>query len=187
MEFICMFCGKKHTRMEQLVDEHIHCNCGKDFYVFYNQGLVIAMPSEEITSNCVTRAFRNFVTSTGRCQDVRDEPVEYVSFMKNTNPLVLIEVGLERYQEETLGKRFMTCDDVVSICESLNKKRDVAIKDKGGYVDIIELHRKVKMRATNTLPIESIKLGKRRENPADMGNRPDPGAKEVSLRIPTIN
>ena len=146
MEFICMSCGRKHTRNERLVDEHIHCSCGYSFYVFYNQGMSVVMPSDEIIRQATTKAFQRFVVSTGRCQDVAVEPVDYTSFLQRADPLGLMEVGLERYQAETIGKHLLNCGDVASICESLGKNRDVMIKNKGDYAEVIEMRRKVKER-----------------------------------------
>ena len=146
MEFICMSCGRKHTRTERLVDEHIHCECGFDFYVFYNQGLSLTIPSDEIAGQSVIKAFQRFIISTGRCQDAQVETFDYTKFLQKADPLGLMEVGLERYQTETPGKRLLNCGDVVSICESLSKNRDVTVKNKGKYVDIIEMQRKVKRK-----------------------------------------
>lgn len=169
MEFTCMACGRKHIRQERLVDEHIHCECGFDFYAFYNQGLSLTIPTDEIRNQPVARAFRRLIFSTGRCRDAEAEAADYGDYMGSTDytgdtdcvdytkytallqkadPLGLMEAGLERYQEETLGKLLLNCGDVVSICESLNKNRDVAVKNKGSYVDIIEMQRKVKKRQT---------------------------------------
>ena len=72
--------------------------------------------------------------------------MEYTKVLKKADPLFLMEVGLERYQAETLGKRLLNCGDVVSICESISRNRDVAVKNKGSYVDIIEMQRTVKRR-----------------------------------------
>ena len=152
MEFTCVACGRKHIRRERLVDEHIHCECGFDFYAFYNQGLSLTIPTDEIMKQSVIKAFQRFIVSTGRCQDAQVEPTDYTYFLQKADPLGLMEVGLERYQAETLGKLLLNCGDVVSICESLNKNRDVTVKNKGNYVDIIEMQRKVKKRETFSFP-----------------------------------
>ena len=144
-----MSCGRKHIRAESLVDEHIHCSCGFDFYAFYSQGMTVMLPSADITRSAATKAFRRFVISTGRCQDAHVEPqvVDYTRFLNTADPLGLMEVGLERYQAETLGKCLLNCGDIASICESLGKNRDVMIKNKGNYAEVIEMRRKVKDRA----------------------------------------
>ena len=147
MEFICMSCGQKHIRTERLVDEHIQCECGYRFYVFYNQGMTVIMPSEEITRQGTTKAFQRFVVSTGRCQDAKVDAFDYSSFLQRADPLGLMEVGLERYQAEKMGRCLLNCGDVASICESLDKNRDVMIKNKGNYAEVIEMRRKVKDRA----------------------------------------
>lgn len=144
MEFICMSCGRKHTREGSLVDEHIHCSCGFSFYAFYNQGLTVTIPSADISHTSATMAFRRFIVSTGRCQDARLEPVDYTGFLKRADPLGLMEVGLQRYQAEMLGKELLNCGDVVSICESLKKHQDVLIKNKGQYTEIMEIRRRLK-------------------------------------------
>ena len=105
MEFICIACGRKHTRTERLVDEHIQCECGYRFYVFYNRGMTVIMPSEEITRQGTTKAFQRFVVSTGRCQDAKVDAFDYTSFLQRADPLGLMEVGLERYQAETRIQR----------------------------------------------------------------------------------
>lgn len=145
MEFICMSCGRKHTREGSLVDEHIRCDCGYSFYAFYNQWMKVVLPSDDITSVAATRAFQRFVVSTGRCQDVRVEPVvDYTAFLQKADPMGLMEVGLERYQTEVLGKSLLNCGDVASICESLKKHQDVIVKNKGSHIDIVEVRQKVK-------------------------------------------
>ena len=144
MEFICMACGRKHIRTDRLVDEHIHCECGYSFYVFYNQGMLVTMPTDEITRQAVTKTFQRFVVSTGRCQDARVEPFDYTRFLQTADPLGLMEVGLERYQAETMGKCLLNCGDITSICDSLRNNRDVVVKNKGSHAEIIEMQRKVK-------------------------------------------
>ena len=144
MEFICMACGRKHIRKGRLVDEHIHCECGYSFYAFYNQGMTVTIPSDEITRLAATKAFQRFVVSTGRCQDAGVEPFDYTRFLQKADPLGLMEVGLERYQAETMGKCLLNCGDITSICDSLRKNRDVVLKNKGSYVEVIEMQRKVK-------------------------------------------
>lgn len=145
MEFICMSCGRKHTKEGALVDEHIRCECGYSFYAFYNQGMKMVVPSDDITNVAATRAFQRFVVSTGRCQDVRVEPmVDYTAFLKKADPMVLMEVGLERYQTEVLGESLLNCSDVASICESLKRHQDVIVKNKGNRIDIAELRQKTK-------------------------------------------
>ena len=139
-----MSCGRKHTRNERLVDEHIHCSCGYSFYAFYNQGMMVMLPSDEITRQAATKAFQRFVVSTGRCQDARVEPFDYTNFLQRADPLGLIQVGLERYQAERYRKCPLNCGDIASICESLHKSKDAVLKNKGNYIDIIEMQRKVK-------------------------------------------
>lgn len=141
-----MSCGRKHIRNERLVDEHIHCSCGYSFYAFYNQGMMVMLPSDEITRQAATVAFQRFVVSTGRCQDAGVAAFDYTSFLKRADPLGLMEVGLERYQGERFGKCLMNCGDIASVCESLHKNKDVVLKNKGSHIDIIEMQRKVKAR-----------------------------------------
>ena len=142
-----MACGRKHIRTDRLVDEHIHCECGFDFYAFYHQGLSVTIPSDDISNRVSAAAFRRFVISTGRCQDAKAEPVtDYISWLNKADPMMLMEKGLERYQETVIGKLLLNCGDVVSICESLKKHQDVLIKNKGMYIDIVEVSQKVKKK-----------------------------------------
>ncbi len=139
-----MSCGRKHIRTERLVDEHIHCECGYRFYVFYCCGMMVTVPSNDIASIEAIQAFRRFVISTGRCMDAKVDPIDYTRFLRKSDPLGLMEVGLERYQAEKYGKCLLNCTDVASACDSLFKNRDVVLKNKGSYIDIIEMQRKVK-------------------------------------------
>ena len=74
------------------------------------------------------------------------KPPDHAGILWTVDPLALMEIGLERYQAERLGKCLLNCGDVVSICGSISRNRDVTVKNKGNYVDIIEIHRKVKRR-----------------------------------------
>lgn len=62
------------------------------------------------------------------------------------DPLTLLEIGLERYQAETKGQHLISSEDIASICDSLWKKQDVLIRNKGNYIDIIEMRCKRKDR-----------------------------------------
>ena len=139
-----MSCGRKHIRTERLVDEHIQCECGYRFLAFYCQGMMIVLPSDDIESQATIRAFQRFVVSTGRCLDAGVGPSDYTSFLQKADPLGLMEVGLERYQGEKYGKCLLNCGDVASACDSLYRNKDVVLKNKGNYIDIIEMQRKVK-------------------------------------------
>ncbi len=56
----------------------------------------------------------------------------------NADPLELIRVGLERYQAENFGRYLLNCGDIISICEALGRNRDVLLKNRGNYAEIIE-------------------------------------------------
>ena len=84
------------------------------------------------------------------------EPMECIRFLETANPEMLIAVGLDRYQNEVLGKGLMNCGDVVSICESLRKHQDVMVKNKGNCIQIVEIRRRVKDREDSPLAREPI-------------------------------
>ncbi len=146
MEFICSACGRKHIRTGQWVDEHIHCECGYDFYAFYHQGVVVTLPFNLIRKEAVAKAFRHLVASVNRSGNARTEADICTDFLRKADPLGLIAVGMERYQAEVLGKSLLTCGDFTAICESLLNNKDLMLKNKGNYVDIIEFNRKMKKK-----------------------------------------
>ena len=152
MEFVCANCGRKHTREEQPVDEHIRCACGYSFYVFCDRGMTVVMPSAEVGLDEIRYALRRFVMSTGRCRDTATEPEYGAGFLRGMDPEGLLEMGLERFQLREMGKCLMNSADIASIFDSLEKDRDVMLKNKGTYVDIIELRRKKKEKAEQYIP-----------------------------------
>ena len=83
--------------------------------------------------------------------------MEFISgFLKRVDPVVLMEIGLQRYQTEILGKNLLNCGDVVSICESLKKHQDVLVKNKGQYIEIVEIRRRLKEKESLPFQEESI-------------------------------
>ncbi len=64
--------------------------------------------------------------------------------MKNrnmTDPLELIQMGLDLYQAETYGKRLLNCGDIISICEALGRNRDILLKNRGSYAEVVEMQK----------------------------------------------
>ncbi len=61
-----------------------------------------------------------------------------MEFRRNADSLELIRIGLERYQAENFGKCLLNCGDIISICEALGRDRDVLLKNRGNYAEIIE-------------------------------------------------
>ena len=150
MEFICAACGRKHIREGSLVDEHIPCECGNSFYAFYNQGMTVTIPSDETRNMDVVMGFRRFVVTTGRCLDAPAEPVDYTEFLQRADPLFLMQAGLQKYQGERFRECLMNCGDIVSVFDSLYDGKDVLLKKKRDYIDIIEMKRKTKARGDPT-------------------------------------
>lgn len=151
MKFECVYCGKTHIRTGELVDEHIRCSCGHRFYAFYHEGMKMTIPSKDVESLEAVLTFRQFLARTGRCRDAagaKGGPVDYTMILRRADPLGLMEIGLERYQDETFGKRIVNCGDIASLCESLNSDGhvDILIRNKGNYIDLIEMRGKKKAR-----------------------------------------
>lgn len=146
MEFICTACGRKHIRTEPWVDEHIHCECGTDFYTFYHQSVQVILPFDMIRRPNMAKAFRHFIANMDQGGNNRTEADAFADFLRRADPLGLIAVGMERYQAEVLGKRLLTCGDFTAICDSLLNNKDLMLKNKGNYVDIIEFNRKMKKK-----------------------------------------
>ncbi len=144
MEFNCMFCGRKHHRPDGWVDERFLCSCGHELFVFYNEGLTVVLPSDDIRSDAAIQAFRYFVISTGRCRDAATVRASFAQLFQTSDPMGLMEVGLERFQYGTYGKCYLNCGDVASICESLKDHKDVMIRNKGISVDIYEMQQRKK-------------------------------------------
>ncbi len=61
-----------------------------------------------------------------------------MGFQRNMDPLELIRIGLERYQAENFGRYLLNCGDIISICDALGRNRDVLLKNRGNYAEIIE-------------------------------------------------
>lgn len=131
MEFTCPACGSRHIRREHLVDEYIHCNCGLDLYVFYNEGMTFTIPAKEMTRESFRQSFRRLVIDTGRCPGAHVEPVavNYMEMLRRIDSLVLMEISLEKYQEETIGKQVLHCGDIETILEIINEPgKDALVK-----------------------------------------------------------
>ena len=140
MEFTCAACGKRHAWKGTGVDGFIHCDCGFRFYVFCHQGMTFTIPAEEIGNESLKEMFRRFVVTTGRCQDASvNRPAGVLDLLKKIDPLALLEIALERVQQETFGNQIMNAGDVEIILEILNQKKDAVVKGQKGYVSIQEV------------------------------------------------
>ena len=139
MEFTCAACGRRHVRNASMVDEFVSCACGQSFYVFYNQGMTLTVPADEMTNDSIKQLFRRFVVGTGRCRDARvDQPMSYMELLKKIDPLALMEISLERYQQETFGNQLMNAGDVETVLEIINEKKDALVKGQDDYVTVME-------------------------------------------------
>ncbi len=58
---------------------------------------------------------------------------------KNTDPLEMIQAGLDLYQARNFGKRLVNCGDIIAICEALGRNQDVLVKNRGSYAELIEM------------------------------------------------
>ena len=138
MKFICPACERIFSIEQNTVDEFYPCECGRELYVFYNQEMNICMPAEEAKSRIVAQLMRRFVTSTGRCPEVKTAPVtDYREILKTVDPMALMEVGLVRYQMETIGNQPMHCTDVENILEIINEDGKDAIVKKRSDTSVI--------------------------------------------------
>ena len=89
-------------------------------------------------------AFKWFLAQTGRWRDEEAEEAILNHILNSVDSLGVLETGLELYQGETIGKCLLNCGDIAFVCKSLAKKQDVMLKNKGDYIDIIELQPKKK-------------------------------------------
>ena len=71
---------------------------------------------------------------------------EYRKALAETDPEELIMVATERYQAEVLGEVILTGGDVVSIMQSMAVNEDLRLKNKGGCVQILADHPRVKKK-----------------------------------------
>ena len=139
MEFACAVCGKRHTEHGSLVDKFVRCACGTEYYVFSYRGLQVTIPAGEMKDEYVLRGFRNFVVSTGRCRDAGVERcVTLREALEITEPTVLMEAGLRRYQQGKYGNGRMNSGDVESILEIVNEGKDAVVKGQKEGVSVME-------------------------------------------------
>ncbi len=138
--FICERCGRIHALNQPIVDEVITCECGYRFYCFGNSGLIINVPEHELRDT-VCEMMRRFVQSTGRCRDAPAPPPETENIRKlllRMNSMGLLEIALQKMQEEDFGETLMHSNDIESILELLHENKDALVKGQKGYVSIIE-------------------------------------------------
>lgn len=145
----CDRCGKRHVVNGSVIDEFIDCPCGYSFYLFYSEGMTVKMPAREMMTDENMQNFRWFVTRTGRCEKVHAEPPGYGKALVEIYPPVLIEMGLRRLQEKEYEKCSMNSGDIDTILSILNQDADVLVKNKKGYVDVIELQNKPRETRTS--------------------------------------
>ena len=138
--FICGRCGRIHVPDRPIVDEIITCGCGYRFYCFGNSGMMITVPAQELRDT-VCEAMRRFVQATGRCRDAPAPPSETENIRKillRMDSTGLLEIALQKMQEEDFGETLMHSNDVVSILELIHENKDAVVKGQKGYVSIIE-------------------------------------------------
>ncbi len=61
--------------------------------------------------------------------------------LKNAEALEMIQAGMERYQLLNYGKCLLNCGDIAAICESLAQGRDILLKSRGNYAELVETGR----------------------------------------------
>lgn len=146
--FICERCGRIHVLNRPIVDEIITCKCGFRFYCFGNNGMKIILPEQELLEK-VCEMIRRFVQATGRCRDAPAPPSETEDIrqiLRRMDSAGLLEIALQKMQEEDFGVTLLHCNDIESILEILHEDKDAVVKELKGYVSVKELksrnHRK---------------------------------------------
>ena len=92
---------------------------------------------------------RRFVQATGRCRDAPAPPSETEDIrqiLRRMDSAGLLEIALQKMQEEDFGVTLLHCNDIESILEILHEDKDAVVKELKGYVSVKELksrnHRK---------------------------------------------
>jgi len=143
MIFSCKVCSKRYVRKAEPVDEYIECACGYRFYVFYDRKMTVQMPATELAVPETRKALQRFVKATGRCPELQVESFN-AEMLRNMDQQYLCNYGLHGFQLQKFSKCYLNADDIASICESLAKKQDVMIRDKGYYTQVMEMNVKAK-------------------------------------------
>lgn len=130
--FVCQNCFRQHVRTGTLVSEHISCSCGYTFYAFGKEGLSLVLPSPETQDEMIGYSIRRMIASTGRIHDPELErgSGEYTAVLREWSPEQLMDVALERLQEETYGMNILKTKNILLLCELLDRGIDVAVKYK---------------------------------------------------------
>lgn len=127
---LCQKCFRKHVLMGVAVEEHITCTCGNSFYFVASHGMSLVIPEEEAQMGNVAILVKKLLASTGRGYDAEAGQDEYTAVLREAAPERLLGVSLARLQEETYGMNIVKANNVVALCEFLNKGMDVAVKYK---------------------------------------------------------
>jgi len=110
------------------VEEHITCSCGNSFYFIGSRGISVVIPEEE-TGNAAF-LLKGIIAKTGRECVSAAGPYDYTAVLREADPERLLGVSLTRLQEETFGVNILKANNVVALCEYLNRGVDVAVRYK---------------------------------------------------------
>ena len=138
--FVCGRCGRIRVLDQPIVDEIVVCKCGFRFYCYGNKGMTITMPAQELCDQVIDQ-MRRFVQATGRYRGAPALPSEAVNINKilqQMDSMGLLEIALEKLQEEDFGGTLLHCYDIISILELLHEKKDAVVKKQKDYVSVVE-------------------------------------------------
>ena len=132
MEFICAYCGRKHIRTAETVNEFIRCECGYSFLAFQDRWLNLTMPLAEVRDLRIGGALNNMLIYSGRIkgQITQTPPADYEKILQTISLEYLVKSGLERLQKETYGTNYLKTCHLMALLGELNQGHDTLVKLK---------------------------------------------------------
>ena len=153
----CPECGKLHYRNADEIDTFIDCDCGKTFYTYSMDGMMILLSEGDACNEAIARSLRHLVVASGRGENIPvyllQEPCELYDGMDLDSQA---EAILSEYEEAAFGECLIQRAHIDAIMEILQSGSDAEVKKSKDKVNVIKNLRQNMMKAPKkhrTMPI----------------------------------
>ncbi len=148
LKFLCPMCSRKYEREGKVVQDHVICSCGFDFWVYVRQGMCITAPWGDRRTLMLVDTLERME----RGQQPKKQN-SICALLRSMNLGLLLEIVMRMVQQDGYGGELMHGCDVEEVLGYIYKGKDAWVKKKENGVDVVELNPK-KHKKIKPIPID---------------------------------
>ena len=110
LKFLCPMCSRKYEREGKVVQDHVICSCGFDFWVYVRQGMCITAPWGDRSTLMLVDTLERMERGE---QPERQNSI--CALLRSMNLGLLLEIVMRMVQQEGYGGELMHGCDVEEV------------------------------------------------------------------------